>query len=118
MALTTGQAQHGGKPTKKGMAIDPALRSAETRLHLFQTCRFTAAIISRQIGAARLHDGNFITGYEEAWRSNKQRAWTSIMWKIWKERNTRIFRQEHNSNFRVQQLIQDNIDIWIRAYST
>jgi hypothetical protein len=29
MALTTGQAQHGGKPTKKGMAIDPALRSLQ-----------------------------------------------------------------------------------------
>jgi zinc-binding in reverse transcriptase len=92
--------------------------SVETRLHLFQTCRFTAAIISRRIEAARLHDGNFITGYEEAWRSNKQRAWTSIMWEILKERNARIFRQDHNSNFRVQQLIQDNIDIWIRAYST
>jgi zinc-binding in reverse transcriptase len=60
--------------------------SAETRLHLFQTCRFTTAIILCRIGAARLHDGNFITGYEEAWRSNKQRAWTSIMWEIWKKK--------------------------------
>jgi hypothetical protein len=32
MALTTGQAQHGGKPTKQGMTIDPALRSMQQRL--------------------------------------------------------------------------------------
>jgi hypothetical protein len=32
MALTIGQAQHDGKPTKKGMAIDPALHSLQRRL--------------------------------------------------------------------------------------
>jgi zinc-binding in reverse transcriptase len=46
----------------------------ETRLHLFQDCHFTATIISRRIGATTQQDNNFITGWEEAWRSNKQKA--------------------------------------------
>jgi hypothetical protein len=32
MASTTGQAQHGEKPTKEGMAIDPTLCSLYQRL--------------------------------------------------------------------------------------
>jgi hypothetical protein len=29
MAFTSGQAQHDGKPTKEGMAINPTLRSMQ-----------------------------------------------------------------------------------------
>jgi hypothetical protein len=68
--------------------------------------------------------GGYTTGYQlhyrMGWNLKVQQAENLNIDHVGniKKRNTRIFKQKHNSNFRVQQLIQDNINLWIRAYST